>query len=386
MSVGNIEIIGIHGNNKVDEFYQKHGMDRLFLSNSEINLDLMWVCFRARYEGKIASIYLVKRDDEIAGYFPVLKGKSYVHVNFGEKRVYSIPYNSIRIFDVSSVIGDKNALRQIFDRIKRDHIYSCIEANELPITSVVFEHLFNGELKKSGIFSDNKKYNANKHYYIEMPNSYEEYMSSFKSKTRSNRLREYNRIEKAAGKGLNLIKYTQKKQVIDFLQKSELIARRTYQWHLFNEKICCDDNMVKKCSFLANMGWLRSYILCNGDSPISFVFGYQYKNIYIYEQLGHDPEWAKLSPGNVLLHMILQDLFTYNRPTFFDFGGGGGKYKEIHSTYSIDEVNLLLFRKTLKGIILNLVKSSSANANRIAVKVLNKLGIKDKIKSYFRKQ
>jgi len=83
---------------------------------------------------------------------------------------------------------------------------------------------------------------------------------------------------------------------------------------------------------------LRCYLLYNGENPIAFIRGYQYAEIYYYEEIGFDKDARHLEPGTVLNFLLLQDLFAQNKPRHLDFGFGENDYKRKLGNTEIEAI------------------------------------------------
>ncbi len=67
---------------------------------------------------------------------------------------------------------------------------------------------------------------------------------------------------------------------------------------------------------LAEQGLLRAYALRCGGKPCAMGIGYQKDGVYHYYETAYCEEFAKLSPGRVLLYLMLEDLLKgSDRPT-----------------------------------------------------------------------
>ena len=65
------------------------------------------------------------------------------------------------------------------------------------------------------------------------------------------------------------------------------------------------------------------------------------------QSTAYAPEWAKFSPGQSLLSLILKDCFETDRPEIVSFGSGEEYYKELFANQSGNEVTVLVLKRTL---------------------------------------
>jgi CelD/BcsL family acetyltransferase involved in cellulose biosynthesis len=95
--------------------------------------------------------------------------------------------------------------------------------------------------------------------------------------------------------------------------------------------------------------------------------------IVFYANVGYDPQYARWSPGRVLLYYALKNLFDRGVPCIFDFsrGGGPGGHKDFFSSNSVFCTELYYFKYSLKNLFIILlhlgVKSASKGFTRLLV-------------------
>ncbi len=75
-------------------------------------------------------------------------------------------------------------------------------------------------------------------------------------------------------------------------------------------------------------GTIEVGILSHNDHVISYAYGFYYRNIYYYWNVGFLPEFSKYSPGKILLYFMLSEAFK-NGYEEFDFMRGAEQYKFI---------------------------------------------------------
>ena len=114
-------------------------------------------------------------------------------------------------------------------------------------------------------------------------------------------------------------------------QASELeqLVRHVWRdsWHAK-----CGGDCVPGAEFfrqIAEQGWLRSYVLLGGTTAVACAVGYQYRDVFIYQNVAYEPEYESYSPGAVLTFLLVQDLFASDPPRFVDFGCGENQFKRL---------------------------------------------------------
>jgi hypothetical protein len=259
--------------------------------------------------------------------------------------------------------------------------FDAIYLESLNVDSFFWKYLSSSSLISSN-FIVYTPYEPKQHPLIQMEGSFEEYMNKFSTKTRYKRLREVKKLREQGD--ISLMRITAPEDVEAFSKESAEVSRKTYQYNLLGLGIRNEDLLKRNLRFLAERGWLRSYLLkCNGVA-CSFMIGYQDVNRFYYIDIGYDAKWMKFSAGNVLQLLVLEDLYQYRTPRIFDFGSYG-KHKKFFSNDHYMETDVYLFPRRVYSHFARSVHSVSLNASDSVAKVLDRFGLKNKIKKAIRK-
>lgn len=179
---------------------------------------------------------------------------------------------------------------------------------------------------------------------IQLPRTSDEYFSKFSAKTRNT----FRRKERKLG-NIRMVRCCNVDQIPDFLRDAHLISVNTWQTEYFGLRVKNDAADVAQFTFLASQGALRCYLLYQDDKPMAFVIGSQHRGLYRYDEVGFDRKYHLLSPGNVLLVKIIEDMFAHNTPTLFDFGMGDADYKRKFCNFETKAGNIWLVPPGIQG-------------------------------------
>lgn len=179
---------------------------------------------------------------------------------------------------------------------------------------------------------------------INLPRTGAEYFGKFSSKTRNT----FKRKEKKLG-DIRVVRCSTVDQVADFLRDAHQISVNTWQTEQFGLRVKNDESDLAQFTFLASQGALRSYLLYQGETPMAFIIGNQHAGLYRYEEVGFDRKYHALSPGQVLLLKVLDDMFQDNPPECFDFGMGDADYKRLLANVETTAGNIWLVPPGLRG-------------------------------------
>jgi CelD/BcsL family acetyltransferase involved in cellulose biosynthesis len=209
-------------------------------------------------------------------------------------------------------------------------------------------------------------------HLVELAPTFDQYLQSMSAKARANIRREIRQFSQLANGDARTVRVTDSTQVKWFLECAAAISHRSWQHRVIGERVSCSDAAIRSFEDLAARGILRSYVLQAGEIPYAFAVGYQYSGLYHYVEIGFDERYSKVSPGKVLLSLILEDLHGYNRPRILNFGTGDGAYKRRFGNMERSDVSCLIMRKSFQNIILTRSHSSFNRGIRLANKMIGR--------------
>jgi CelD/BcsL family acetyltransferase involved in cellulose biosynthesis len=135
---------------------------------------------------------------------------------------------------------------------------------------------------------------------------------------------------------------------------------------------------------LAAQDNVRGYLLFAKDAPAAFLLCPIRQGCVLYDWVGYDPAFSSQSPGTVLQYLALEELFAENRHRLFDFTEGEGEHKEFWSRGFAPCADIYYLRPTARNGALVAGHASLHVASRRAVDVLERLGIKARLKRLLR--
>ena len=129
----------------------------------------------------------------------------------------------------------------------------------------------------------------------------------------------------------------------------------------------------------------RGYLLMHERKPVAYIYSPCLDGILYYQFVGHDPEYNSFSPGTVLQYAVLEELFTSNGVSLFDFTEGEGRHKSFFSTDSIRCADIYYFRRSLRNRLVVRIHASVDGFSRGLGTLMDKIGLKAKLKRWFRR-
>jgi len=166
--------------------------------------------------------------------------------------------------------------------------------------------------------------------------SHEEWYTSLRHKTRKRISWEKNRFESRAPQPVTIQCIRNQEQVADFIRHIEAIRKDAWQTKTFstNPHSLADD--IKYFEQFALHGWLRSYLLLCGDTPVAYELSVQYRSECIFLERGYAQSFRDLAPGTYLTYFILQHCYNDNPPQKINFGYGENEFKKRLSNLTKD--------------------------------------------------
>ncbi len=189
-------------------------------------------------------------------------------------------------------------------------------------------------------------------YTILLPKSFSEYFNlQLSAKMRKNAKSEKNRLKKVSS--YRFLHYTGEEardhwstflEIEDSGWKGEQgssIKRQSKNYQIYYE------NLV---SLLSSKDKLHMYLMEVEDMPISGAFCYVDQNVFHYAKIGYLEEFSSLSPSNLLLMFIIEDIIT-NLPSVSRFHmfpwDYGYKHRYINEDSCFSEISI--YSPTIRG-------------------------------------
>jgi len=220
-------------------------------------------------------------------------------------------------------------------------------------------------------------------YLVELSGTFNEYLDRRSAKSR-------NKIKRAVKKILDqypdaLQIATTPSQIIEFYQQAVEISNQTYQEKLLGSGLPKNEEFLLSMQEYAESGKARGYLLLYQGTPIAYAWCTANENAVNYQVVGYLPEWSFLSPGTVLLYLIIEDLFEHDEYSVLDFGPGESVYKSSFSTTSIEYADIFIFKCCWRNRILVWLHWKVECTSTLIGKCLENVGLKNLVKKIMRR-
>ncbi len=160
-----------------------------------------------------------------------------------------------------------------------------------------------------------------------------EYLAKFSGKTRNGLSRKVKKYIESAGPD-PLKVYRTPDELGVFLAAAATLAEKSYQARVFGNQLPNTPEFVAHARQLAAEGRTLGVILEHQGRPACFWWFTLDHGVLLSEFTGFDSELRALSPGTVLLYLLLPQLFANLAIEVLDFGEGDNDYKRLFATES----------------------------------------------------
>lgn len=183
-------------------------------------------------------------------------------------------------------------------------------------------------------------------HYIDMGQSFDDYMAQFSGKTRSTLRRKARKLADEAG-GYTVTEHRTPAEIEAFLAAALPLSARTYQARLLDAGLPESPEARRAMLEAAEADRMRAFLLHAGGQAVAYLSLPLAGQTLVYAYLGYDPDWARLSVGTVLQMDALERLFAEQRYRWFDFTEGDGAHKQMFGTHAAACSSLVLLEPTL---------------------------------------
>jgi CelD/BcsL family acetyltransferase involved in cellulose biosynthesis len=263
------------------------------------------------------------------------------------------------------VRGGAGIYRDFLDGIFRGRPdCDCIYLDSVP-TDGPFWQFLQGEGQATGEYVAYLPQGVQPWVCIDLKDSFDQYLKHISSSSRYKIRKHLRDLREHGGGSLECQRIDSEAQVDEFLECGAQASQGSWKQRVLGTR-------VERLRFLARHGILRSYLLRCGKQACAFVIGYQYRQVYHYAEVGYDETLARLTPGNGLLYLLIEDLYKHNRPSLLSFGKGDAEYKRRFGNRVSGDAEVILFRKTLSNQLRRASHCTFQSAVRLAKKFLRR--------------
>lgn len=269
-------------------------------------------------------------------------------------------------------------------------IVSCLRRGEADFAALhnirTHEPIYEAARRTSGFLNRDYLPTLETHRVMSLPGSAEQLYAGLSSKSRKNLKWQARKLLQAFPGKLRIDCFSGPAELQRMVHDVEKVAKKTYQRGLGVGFV--ETNEMRKRLYLdAQNGRLRAFVLYVADQPCAFWLGTIYQSTFHSGWMGYDPTYSKYSAGMFLVMKVTEDLCKQKKAGVIegiDFGLGDAQYKEVLGNKKWQDATPYIFGPTLRGLGLNLLRTPTLVADRIARRALKQTGLLLKIKKTWR--
>jgi hypothetical protein len=284
------------------------------------------------HEGEVPQAVVACSGDAPIAYLPFVVRRSHLAIRVARRRAIPLPYRQLQVFGYQAApdVSPGLAARLLRRAAAIAGGYHLGTVAEMRVGSPLADCMLGWQCRKAG--DPRVRCTSYDSFRVGIAGTFEEYLRArFSAKGRYNLRRNARRLASNCNR-LETRLFSNEDVVHEFLRNAGGLAKRTYQWTQGLPVVEPTAAAASRLRHLARRGLWRAYILYADGVPCAYAQGTLYHRIYDYDVVGFDDRYAGFSPGTVLLHSILEDLFTSQVADELDFGAGLADYKRQFAT------------------------------------------------------
>lgn len=224
-----------------------------------------------------------------------------------------------------------------------------------------------------------------KRFYVDLTGSFDEYKKKFLGKTQNTLQRKIRKFTELSGGKIDFKVYRKPEEIKQLYAFAKKISAMTYQERLLHVGIPKTKAFEKKMNLMAKNDQVRGYLLFYNQTPISYVFCFCHEDIVEYSYVGYDPQFQKYSVGIILQYLLLDNLFTENKFSLFDFTQGEGAHKALFSTDYINCADIYVLNFSFRNCITVCSHSCITSISSLIVRLLTAMRLSYFVKKMIRR-
>lgn len=222
-------------------------------------------------------------------------------------------------------------------------------------------------------------------FHADLQGDFEGYLAKFSAKSRGTLRRKVRRYLDLPGAG-GVRVFRRPEEMEEFHRLAREVSALTYQERLLDAGIPAEGGFLQEMKELAAADAVRAYLLVLEGRPIAYLYCPARDGILMYGYLGYDPRHAELSPGTVLQYLVFESLFAEKAFRAFDFTEGQGEHKRFFGTHETLCADVCYFPASAGARFWVSLHVAVDGASASAVRLLERLGLKARVKKFFRRR
>lgn len=247
--------------------------------------------------------------------------------------------------------------------------------------------LYQLALKLPSVFSRDISPTPQQHYVMLLTDSIDDIYRRMSHNRRKDLRRKIKKFQSNPEQPPRIVRYRCEADLDILFRDVETIAQKTYQRGL-GAGFQNTPRVRARLRMAAERGWLRAYVLYLHDRPCAFWIGMLYRQTFVGEYVGYDPDFHQVSPGMFLMMRVIDgwcQRVDGDIVKELDFGLGHAEYKEALCDKSWLEGTVYIFAPTSRGLVLKLMRTTAASLDRAGRRLLESINLFPFLKRVWRR-
>lgn len=227
--------------------------------------------------------------------------------------------------------------------------------------------------------------NYYRRFYVILEGTFDEYLAKFSSKSRSTLRRKVRKFADFSGGSIDFRACRSPEEIRDFFEPAHQVSAKTYQEKLLGMGLPDSSAFMEEAVQMASSDGARGFLLFHDQRPISYLYCPIREGVLFYQYLGYDPAYASWSPGTVLQHLVLEQVYAESKLRLFDFTEGEGRHKEFFSTGNTQCADIYYLKRTMWNLTIVTTHYGLSVLTKMIVQTLKVLRLKKLIKRFVRR-
>jgi hypothetical protein len=360
------------------------GWDNVAWTRADAEYDYFAAYLRTRTGTLRPFALLVFRDGGVAAAAVGRVESTRLPSRFGYLRLYAPRVRLLQLVPGGVVASDAAAARELASRVALELQTGEADVLSLPALPVESEE-YRAFAAIGGPLERERFTTAWTRRRLVLPATYDEFLASRSARLRA-RVRNYGRrLEKALDGEISVQVLRRVDQLEQLAGDLDAVARLTYQ-RAVGGGFTDTPEERRLAAIGLEHGWLRAWVLYHRERPIAYWLCGVHRDTIMLRTTGYDPAYAEHRPGTYLLLRVIEDACADPQLRVLDFGPGRSPYKQLFSSESYEERNLVVFAPTLRGRSINLVRSGILGLAWSARRVLDATQQTERLKTAWRRR
>jgi CelD/BcsL family acetyltransferase involved in cellulose biosynthesis len=201
------------------------------------------------------------------------------------------------------------------------------------------------------------------HWQIALPETFDEYLASLSSRSRSNVRKQARKLEAGSAGELEVRRYSGAGDRDALFADVEAVAARSYQRGM-GVGFQLDDVQRAVLDLMLERDLTRAWVVAVDGRPVAFEIGHRFGGVFFGEATGYDPDFASHRVGTYVQMRMVEDLCADRAVGAIDFGYGDAEYKRTFANRSWDDADVLVVARRARPLAVSAAGSAAAVLDR----------------------